>query len=173
MSIVYVPANDVWVDTTNSHITAYGVSWSLVNGQEVRGAKTVVTTLPPVQSAQQQRLAQKNAFTGWENDPTARSDQEQSWDIYVSTGRWDSPEQIQLHADAEAALMAANPTYQGSPAGATDSSMANKIVLPNDPSDITSPGSTANQVLGGVTASQIGGIAVIGLFALMFLGGRH
>src|SRR5690349_6884550 len=113
MSIVYNQQNDVYVDTTNSHITSYGPSWYVNSaGQEVRGTPPATQAQQqPAQTAYDKRLAQKNAFTGWENDPTARADQEQWWDIYVQTGQTDSPEQVQLHKDAETALKAANPTY--------------------------------------------------------------
>jgi hypothetical protein len=64
----------------------------------------------------------------WSNDPTAAILEQKSWAIYVDTGRWDSPEQKQYHAQAEASRSGLNPLYPGS----TDGGIQNKYILPTD-----------------------------------------
>lgn len=84
------------------------------------------------------RLAEKQNNTVWANDPSVRSIEEKSWDIYVDTGRWDTPEQISYHQQADAMRAALNPMFKGTgTSGPITQGDENKISLPAIAADPT------------------------------------
>lgn len=112
------------------------------------------TTTGSLPTAQQTRAAQYANFDGWSNDPVIRGYQEQDLAIYVATGRWDTAEQNELHAAAEARRRGLNPVYTGSDTGPRNSGEAAGIVLPD------------SQSIGG---PSWGVFAIAGLAALIIL----
>lgn len=155
-------------------------------GDAITPTGTLNTAIQDVTSELDKRKAEAAAFTGWDNDSSIRGKQMKSWDIYIATGRWDSAEQKQLYADAEAMRKALNLTYKGSPWGTTDKAAADLLILPD-----TQPvlGSVSGSIFGGlknalvgttsVTGGQIGSVATLGVFAvgtffvLSLFRGRH
>lgn len=136
-------------------------------------AKAVSSAVNPTSSTgslasgktQSERQAQRDKYTGWDNDPSVRTLQEQSWDIYVATGKWNTAEQTSLHKQAEQARQYNNPMYGGSDYGPTNWIEAEKIT-PRD----TTP--NANSVEGmldtTMDTSNWGGYAKAGI-GIVFL----
>lgn len=129
-----------------------------------------------VVSEQDKRNAYAASFTGWDNDPTLRSYQQRDMDIYVATGKWDTPEQLQLHTEAEAARKAINVTYKGSPYGTLDKPAADALILPDNQPNVTG---VSNSITGAIkslitgatsaTGAQTGGLVKAGLGVGAFL----
>lgn len=139
-----------------------------------------------VVSAVDKRNAEAAAFTGWDNDPTIRAMQTKGWDIYIATGSWTSPEQLQLHSDSEAARKAINPTYTGAAWGTASKAAADALILPDNMPNVTGvsnsiTGALKSLVTGvtGATSSQGSGLLKIGvgvgglLLVMSMLRGRH
>lgn len=116
------------------------------------------------------RRAYAASFTGWDNDPTLRAIQVKNMDIYVATGQWNTPEQLQLHADAEAARKAINVTYKGSDYGTLNKAAADALILPDNQPNVTGvsnsiTGAVKSLITGvtGATGAQTGGLVKAGL----------
>lgn len=149
-------------------------------------ASNAVVATPQLSQVDKRRM-EAGAFTGWDNDPTLRSMQVKDWDIYIATGRWDSPEQIQIHNEAETARKAINVTYKGAINGTTNKAMADALILPDNQPNVSSvsnsiTGAIKSLVTGatGATGAQTGGLikAGLGVGAVLFVmslfkGGRH
>jgi hypothetical protein len=95
----------------------------------------------------QKRTEEAAAFTGWDNNATLRGMQVKDWDLYIASGRWDSPEQIKIHNDAEALRKSINITYTGSANGTANKAAADALILPDN-----------QPVLSGVTGAITGAI---------------
>jgi hypothetical protein len=128
----------------------------------VSGGKTASAASTSADSGKAKREAQYAAFTGWDNDPQVRALQEKSWTIYISTGKWDTAEQQQLHKSAEEARKYNNPTYGGSDYGPIDWMGAEKITPRT-----TTPGANALET----TADNILDPSKFGSYIKMFFGG--
>lgn len=119
----------------------------------------------------QKREKERDAFTGWDNDPQVKSIQEKWWQIYIDTGRKDTADQKALNELAQKTRSYNNPMYNASssPSGPTDWMDAEKVT-PRD----TTP--NANGVEGGLdsivdvnkfgTYAQYGLLAIGGMFIL-------
>lgn len=64
------------------------------------------------------------------NDPGVAAIQQKSADIYITTGSWSSPEQIEYHKQAEDLRKSLNPMYQGSPYGPDTQAKEDATILP-------------------------------------------
>lgn len=137
----------------------------VVTGKATGGAAGTT----PSASAKADREKQKQAYTGWDNDPAVRALQEKSWQIYIDTGRWDTPEQQQIHDQAEKARKYNNPMYEGLPNGPLDWMDAEKIT----PRDTTPNANTVEGALdSAMDTSKWGSYAAAGvgvLFLFMFM----
>jgi hypothetical protein len=131
---------------------------------------SVSASTSAVVSEQDKRNAYAASFTGWDNDPTLRSYQQRAMDIYVSTGLWNTPEQLQLHSESEAARKAINVTYKGSDYGTLNKAAADALILPDNQPNVTSvsnsvTGAVKSLITGvtGATGAQTGGLVKAGL----------
>lgn len=170
-------------------LDTHGTVIPVVNSTIVQNSVTPVMTgmiNPSIANTVSELDKRKNyaaSYTGWDNDPTLRSYQARAMDIYVQTGRWDTPEQLQLHKDSEAARLALNPTYTGSLWGTADKTAADKIILPDSNPNLTNlQGATTGglkSVLTGVTganvgtALKLGGLAIGAMFIMSIFKGGH
>lgn len=109
-------------------------------------------------SAKAQRQQAMNANTTWSNDPEVKQLEVADWQIWVETGQWNTPEQQQLHQQAEAARKYANPAYQSfGPAGPPSQGAENSIFLPAPHADSTTGAfNSPNQVFKYAVAGIIG-----------------
>lgn len=85
-----------------------------------------------VVSAEEKRNQEIGRFTGWDNNPAVRKLQEEVANIYIRTGSYNTPEQIELHRRAEEIRRAENPMYPGSTMGPRNEYEAARISLPTD-----------------------------------------
>lgn len=106
-------------------------------------------------SKEQKRRNEVNKLT-LSSVPEIAALQKQSQDIYVQTGRWDTPEQKQLHAAAENIRKGTNPLYPGSADGGNEGA----FILP--PSE--------GFGLGGFAASIP--VTLVALAAVLLIGRR-
>lgn len=126
------------------------------------------------------RRAYANSLV-YSNDPAIAAIQRKSSDIYVQTGRWDTPEQIAYHNQAEQMRVALNPTYTGSAWGPTTQAAENNLILPTNQfptSDILQNGASSllkSTVTGANTNGLIGMAAGLGFLFVLFslFRGRH
>jgi hypothetical protein len=122
------------------------------------------------------RMDEYKRHTGWDNIPAARLIQEESWQIYIETGSWSNPRQLELHQRAEQIRRSENPMYTGRPTtGPIDQYDANKIALPTEQFVTTNfldglfgqaktPGGASN-IMG------LGLIALMGVFVISLVRG--
>lgn len=112
------------------------------------------------------RQSQMDAFTGWDNDPAVRDLQVKDWHIYVDTGGWNSPEQIQLHNEAEQTRKYNNPTYTGLSNGPADWQQAEAIT----PRDTTPNADNVEGTLdSAINTSNWGSYLKIGVGGLLLI----
>lgn len=147
-----------------AHAQSSGGSGSSLGGSQpiiyggLKASSSGASIQDPLMVAQAQRAQQMAANMVWSNDPDVRKLEERSWNIYVQTGRWDTPEQVALHDQAEAIRKSKNPLYPGSgPAGPLTQADQNRISLPNVPAD------PAIGSIGTVAAAGIGAIILLAL----------
>lgn len=120
-----------------------------------------------------QREQERARFTGWDNIPEVRALQEKSWNVYVSTGRWDTAEQAEWSRQAQQARQNYNPAYNPElyKYGPTNKEEANQIYLPSSPTpNVNKVEQTGSQIVTGVAQNMDGllGIGlVIGLIMLL------
>jgi hypothetical protein len=100
-------------------------------------------------------------FNGWDNNPAVRALQVRDNQIYIDTGKWNTPEQVELHRQAEDIRKTLNPTYGGSATGPRDYHEADAIF----PRDTTPQANGIEGALDGslLNSSNWGGMATIGL----------
>ncbi|MFD0591152.1 hypothetical protein ACFQZE_24440 [Paenibacillus sp. GCM10027627] len=147
----YTSSTGVWsFDNSPKQTIAY-------TGVAAMAAKTAVGASVGGDTARAKREAERNKFTGWDNDPAVRSLQEVSWAIYVDTGRWDTAEQKELHKQAEKIRQYNNPMYEGLPWGPGDWLDAEKIT----PRDTTPDANGLEAKMGSYLKASLGAIAVI------------
>jgi hypothetical protein len=130
-----------------------------------------VTTSPPVtatasDNGRAARIEEYRNETGWDNIPEARALQDANWKIYIDTGSWSNPKQLENHARAEQIRKAANPMYTGRAAGPVDKPDADSIALPTN----QFIASTGLEGLFGQAKTPQGASNIMGLGILAIMG---
>lgn len=78
------------------------------------------------------RLEEMKRNNVWDNIPEVRALEVENWQLYVETGRWNNPKQLENHKQAENIRKSENPMYSPHPWGPMSKADANSYALPSD-----------------------------------------
>lgn len=167
----YNPGTGVWTYPAPDVAKDHPVQISTAHANSVTAQPTgIVHASTTAAAADIERRRQYVSSLVFSNDPDVASIQQQSADIFIQTGRWDSPEQQQLHAKAEQIRSSDNPLYPGSETGAGE----NMFILPTNQfptSDKLQGGASdliKNTLTGANSNSLVTAAVGVGFLALVF-----